>query len=432
MKKLICIILSFMMLFSFLSISTVVSAAEIIYGDVNDDGVVDTKDYLMMKKRIAGLVNNLQINRLNTDINGDGKINVLDLNKLAKHLTNKEILGKTTYYAMDELSDSMNLVGRAVLDNDKVLLSQTASGIKFKANCNGDLIFYVTTAANGYMDIIVDDNYDNVTRVAVSSKKTKYQQELGLSEGEHIITLLKATEWSQNNLITLSAVSIFGEKANAKPASRPHRIEFYGDSLTSGYGNFNKEKGSIFYTWDCQDGGQTYATFLSNKLNAEWAIASASGFGVLGGHSDHTSLYSKFFDYSVVNSTDASKNIKWSRSNFDADLIIINYGTNDDTRAKKEGLDIDAFVAECGKIITAMRADNPDVKILWNIGMASISDSSDVVKALKTVASTYNIDFYKCPAKANGGDGHPTIEDHKYHAENLYNKINELYPDLFK
>lgn len=433
MKKLISLFLSFIMLFSFLSISNVVLAGELVYGDVNGDGVADFKDYLTMKKRIANIIDDDQINFVNADINSDGKINAIDLKKLANHLTNKEFLDKINYYAMDELSDSMNLVGRAVLDKNKVLLSQTASGIRFKINNTGDdFIFYAQSVADGYIDIIIDEDYENLTRVKVTSSKTKYQPSLTLPKGEHIITILKATEWLQNNLITLNGISFLGEKSGSKPAARAYKIEFYGDSITSGYGNFNKEKGSKFHAWDCQDGGQTYATFLANKLNAEWSIASASGYGVLGGHSDTKSVYSKYFDYSVVNSADPTKNIKWSRSDFDADLIIINFGTNDDSRSKKTAINVDDFVAECGKIVNGMRADNPDVKILWNIGMMYVSDSSDVVKAIKTASTKYDFDFYKSPPNASGGDYHPLISEHKTNADTLYEKIKELYPDLFK
>ena len=62
MKKLICIILSFMMLFSFLSISTVVSATEIIYGDVNDDGVLNSDDAMTVKDLIKNIGDVLENN----------------------------------------------------------------------------------------------------------------------------------------------------------------------------------------------------------------------------------------------------------------------------------------------------------------------------------------------------------------------------------
>ena len=439
-KKLICLSLSVMLIFSFVGMTTV-SAAEIIYGDLNDDGVVDMKDYLMLRKRVAGLLNNSQINRLNADINGDGKILASDVAMLAQHLVNQRTLGKSVGYTMDELSSSMNLIGRAVLDGDKVLLSQTASGIKFAINCDqdlsGNLVINMETADYAMVDIIVDDKYDdeNIYTIEKLRKTTvKYTQPLSLTKGEHTITILKATEWLNDNLITINSVMLFGELVTQKPAARPYRIEFYGDSITSGYGNCNLDKGGSYGAYDCQDGGQTYATFLSNSLNADWSIASASGHGVLGGYNNTTSTYDKFFDYSVVNPSDPTLNQKWSSKDFDADLVIINFGTNDDSRIKNAGatLDTDAYVAECGKIINNIRANNADAKILWVIGMNYVRDDSQVVSALKTVADVYNIDFYKMPAASSGGDGHPTIAEHKTHAKRLESKIRELYPDLFK
>ena len=53
-------------------------------GDANGDGKVTAKDVSLLKKYIAGIVNDDEVNFLNADINGDGKINSRDLAELKK------------------------------------------------------------------------------------------------------------------------------------------------------------------------------------------------------------------------------------------------------------------------------------------------------------------------------------------------------------
>ena len=242
-------------------------------------------------------------------------------------------------------------------------------------------------------------------------------------------------------MITVSGVGFEGEFSAEKPAEKAHRIEFYGDSITSGYGNLSDNTESGWKgTWQYQDGTKTYASFTANALNADYAVASASGHGILGGHSDFTSTYDKFFNYSLVDGSEAL----WSRADYNADLIVMNYGSNDAERVKKQisgslqpAFDKEKFAtdfeAECSKIIEGMRAENPDVEILWILGMNYVADDSPVVTSLKNLAKKYDyVNFFKTPAAQSGGDYHPTVEEHKKHAERLINEINRLYPNMFK
>ncbi|MGN0173829.1 MAG: dockerin type I domain-containing protein [Acutalibacteraceae bacterium] len=434
MKKIICLILSIVIMLSVSFTGASVLGAEIMFGDVNDDGVVNMKDMHLLRQRIAKVVGNSAINRDNADINGDGTINAVDASKLRKHLAKVEVLEASSTFTMDSMTDCMNLVGRAVMEESSILLSQTASGFKFTANCSGDIILYLTTAGNAKVDVIVDDDYKNVTTIDVNAQKQKYQAELGLKSGEHTITVLKATEWSQNNLVTINKITIFGEKGTEKPQEKPLKIEFYGDSITSGYGNLTYNGQTSAGEWTWQDGGQTYATFVSNILNADFAVASASGHGVLGNYSKlGVGTYKNYFDYSIVKSTsDLSQNTKWSVTDYDADLIVINFGTNDYSR-DRENINTEDFELECSSIIENMHEANPDAEILWVIGMNSVPQNAKIVQSLKTLAENYTyLNFYHSAARQSGGDSHPNIENHWELAGYLSDYIKETYPQFFE
>ena len=63
-----------------------VSSSDILAGDANDDGGLDMKDVLMMRRYIAGL--DAKINLDNADFNGDGSIDMKDVLGLRKKLAN--------------------------------------------------------------------------------------------------------------------------------------------------------------------------------------------------------------------------------------------------------------------------------------------------------------------------------------------------------
>lgn len=450
MKRILSLILSVIMMLSALSISA--SAADVIrYGDVNDDGVIDTIDLLKLRQKVAKIIGNNDINRNNADINADTFINTMDINYLRQHLIKKKLIAASNVFPISAFSECMNLYGRAQWseDGESVMLSQTASGIEFTANCAGNLEIYVSSEVelsntNALkLNVTIDKDYENSYEVDVL--KTKLVVETNLEQGEHTFLIQKATEHGCFDMVEITGISIGGEPGTAKPVQAEKRIEFYGDSLTAGYGNLTTSTTSNAGGWEYQNGCKTYATFTAQKLGADYAIAAASGHGVMYGYGQkvdtslaHRQTPDKYWDYTLV-----GDKTPWSRAEYDADLIVINFGTNDNSTNNmfdKTGvkLDKDEYKAEVKKLVETMKAENPDVQILWVLGMASIpsNDNLDkesiVVKAVKEVDAELDyLNFYYAPAHTSGGDGHPTVAEHKIHATNLTNKILELYPDMF-
>ncbi len=70
--------------------SGLVSNPDIIYGDVNDDGDIDSMDAVILKKYLAGY-DGLNININASDVNNDGDINTTDAVLLLKYLAGYEV-----------------------------------------------------------------------------------------------------------------------------------------------------------------------------------------------------------------------------------------------------------------------------------------------------------------------------------------------------
>lgn len=441
MKKLFCLLLIFVLTFACAPDIGIVFAQEnsevtgTFAGDVNRDGKIDAKDAGYLRRYLAGNISMYEIDRLNSDVNGDNRVTVIDLRYIRQYLAKEKeefstknsvkLSGKYTSYAIDELSDSMVICGRAVLSGRELKLSQTASGLRFVANCEGDIVFEAVTEKDAYMTVYIDENYDNPIRIAVGKFKTIYSCGLNIEKGKHTIEILKATEWSQNALVTLTAVTVVGTKASEK-SEKNLKIEFYGDSITSGFGNLCDDSVTANHgSWKYQDGTMTYASYAAHALNADYAVASASGHGVLGGFTpgDTVNSYKKFFDYSLV-----SEKTLFSRADYGADFIVINFGTNDNERVKAGGeYDAQAFEAECSAIIEQMHNDNPKAHIIWTVGMMFVSSESPVYISLQKVDEKYDyVSFYNSVAMQNGGAYHPSVSDHKELGKALADYILEL------
>ena len=435
MKKIVCLILSVVLVFSALSISA--SAVEAIrYGDINDDGVVDLVDLYRFRLRLANIITNKDINKTNSDINADGKTNTLDIALLRQHLTKKKLIAQSNVFPMSAFKDCLNLFGRAQWSEDgsSILLSQTASGFEFTADCSGNLEIYVSvdgdlSASRAFkLNVTVDDDFDNSFEVDVL--KSKVTVPTDLAQGEHTIMIQKATEHGCFDLVEITGICVGGELGTVKPYESDKRIEFYGDSLTAGYGNLVTHGGAG--TWDCQNGCKTYAVYTARTLGADYAIAAASGHGVMYGYGQKvgTQTPDKYWDYTLV-----GKKTPWDRAEYDADLVVINFGTNDnstDNMYTDVNIDKDEYKAKVKALVENMRAENPDVEILWVLGMAWIDTNSTVVKAIQEAAAELDyLNFFFANARTNGGDGHPSVDDHKYHAEQLTKEIKRLYPDMF-
>ena len=96
MKKLLSVLLAIMVIVSsLLVVVTMASATEVtLYGDANNDGAINMKDVLIMRKYIADMPT--EINLELADANGDGTVNMKDVLMLRKYLANliDEIPGK--------------------------------------------------------------------------------------------------------------------------------------------------------------------------------------------------------------------------------------------------------------------------------------------------------------------------------------------------
>ena len=241
----------------------------------------------------------------------------------------------------------------------------------------------------------------------------------------HAITL-KSAEYSDGEFLPL-------------PVPR-YRLEFVGDSITSGEGTIGaaKEEDWIPAFFSAMN---HYARYTADALEAEYRIFSQSGWGLLSGwDNDPAHALVPYYETVCGFCNDSTPN---DFTGWKADAVIINLGTNDEgamhnppfvgpdgTCFRHPGVAAleDAAVA----FLKTVRRCNPDALLVWAYGMLG---GADTTPALRRAVERYRREtgdarahFVPLPEttpETIGARQHPGDKNHRLAAETLIEFLKE-------
>ena len=174
--------------------------------------------------------------------------------------------------------------------------------------------------------IIVDDY---APRLLKTNKDTVYEVATGLKESvPHTIMIQKRRE----PLVGIGIFSGFildkGKKLLSPPKRPERRIEFIGNSITSGYGVEGKNH-DCHFSVETENACMSYAAITSRALNADYSLVSYSGRGVVRNYGDKnkTSINPMPSLYDRTCFFDSTKH--WKFNEWIPQVVVINLGTND-------------------------------------------------------------------------------------------------------
>lgn len=175
---------------------------------------------------------------------------------------------------------------------------------------------------NPYINVFVDGETHptKAEKIEIYMKEpTEYTLAKNLGGGKHSVKVFKCTETSSNKLALQSLVT--DGKILDAPARGKLNIEFYGDSVTCGYGISATNQTS--FSTDTEEALQTYAYLCARMLSADFTYMAASGYGMAHGLGANSSI-AKWFGYADVNTDE-----KWDNAKNKVDIVVINLGAND-------------------------------------------------------------------------------------------------------
>ena len=191
-----------------------------------------------------------------------------------------------------------------------------------------------------------------------------------------------------------------------QPPRRTRRLEFIGDSLTSGEGVVGARKETA---WSSAlfSASRTWARETAERLDADFCAVSQSGWGVCTG-----------WDGDPCHAIPAWYEATADLREGEPDAVIVNLGTND-ANAIQSGLATGGGALETGAadFLTALRRRYPNAKLVWAYGMAGDPLRPELERAVRRVEGAYYLPLPSVTEETMGSRQHPGPLCHRAAAE---------------
>ena len=332
------------------------------------------------------------------------------------------------YNTFEEIQDKYKANSRATIVDGLLKMDWCYGGFTIEGYFSGDIVLVELDPGNiedskKMSYCMINDDFENRKEIVVTGKGD-YVIAKDLKPDFYRVEFFKASE---STIFKIKGIKYTGELSE-KPLEKEKRINIIGDSITCGSALLsqaeNIEKSEHFY-----DVSHSYAVKVARHFGAEFGIFSRSGAtcGTEGKY-DPPRMNEKYFDTFL-----------WGTDKFDftrernPDLVIITLGTNDTPYyiPKEEGgedsKDKKILVNCITQMLSVVRKQHPDAKILWVYGYADTRLSEiyeTTVKAfIEKDGNTYYT-FAPC-SDLSGANGHATPKGHDSIAKQVIKFIEE-------
>lgn len=318
------------------------------------------------------------------------------------------------------------------LKDGSVGFDYTASGfeVKFrgsKLNFTLNSTEYNSDTYRAYVTVIIDGEDYRTAKYYALDKQDKLIT-LELEDGEHTVRVLKRSEAMRSRafLKKIDTDGVF-----LKPEARRDRyIEFYGDSITCGYGNMSTDTNTPFRT-ETEDGLATYAFITAENLGAECSVISKSGIAI------NKNVSEEALNLPVLARRTSYTDTAAYKSDRLPDAVVIYGGVNDKNYliaaavgTAERSVREQAFVDKYVELLTDILMRNPDVTIFCcsNLYSEGVYMGKFIKQAIEKVGNDNIYYVSLTPKKTSdgiGSQGHPTYKSHEIAAGELTSVIKQ-------
>ena len=305
-------------------------------------------------------------------------------------------------------------VGRFDFSNPKKVIFDWA-GVYIVARFEGSSCSIRLDDNKNEYAVTIDEHAPELLKTDSATKI--YKVASGLKESvPHTIMIQKRTEALVGKGIFMGFILEKGKRL-LMPDKRPNkRIEFIGNSITSGYGVEGKNH-DCHFSPETENACMSYAAMTARALDADYSLVSYSGRGVVRNYGDKnkTSVNPMPSLYDRTCYFDSTK--KWNFNEWIPQAVVINLGTNDFSTQPYP--DKKVFQNAYNKLINRVRSLYPHVTIFCMcgpmIGEPCLTDIKEVVEQqLKREGKDKDVYFVEIKRSMMndsdwGCDWHPNI-----------------------
>lgn len=318
--------------------------------------------------------------------------------------------------------------GRISYRSDAAELAWSGTSVSVKFKGTGISVTMQDLDTANYYNVIIDNEVISVLKP--DSLKKDYVLATGLTDTEHHLKLFKRTEWDKGKTLFYGfEIAEGGKVLNPDPAPE-RRIEFYGNSITCGYGNEDFEGKDRWFGY-FQNNYETYAAITARHFNAQYHCISKSGIGIL------VSWFPLIMPemYNRTDPTDASS--LWDFGKYTPDVVVINLLQNDSwlvdrpehdsfkLRFGTQAPDSSKIISSYKAFILSIRDKYPNTSIICALGSmdATKGGSQWPLYVSSVVNSLGDERVYTCFFPFQETKGHPLVKEHKAMAKQLISFI---------
>jgi hypothetical protein len=281
-----------------------------------------------------------------------------------------------------------------------------------------------------YYNVIVDGHV--AAKIHPDTVKRSYLLASGLPEGTHTIQLFKRTECEKGQTLLYGFEPDGHGKFIPAPDARKRTMEFYGNSITCGYG-IEDSSGQDSWHGCFENNYLTYAAITARHFDARYSCVSKSGIGVMV--SWFPLIMPEMYDRVVETDSVA----RWDFSKYTPDIVVINLFQNDswlvrmpDNPEFRHRFGATApggeqIIAAYKNFVTAIRQKYPGAHIICVLGnMDATREGSAWPGYIQQAVSQMQdpkIYTHFFPYKMT--DGHPDIAQHDAMARSLIEFIDQ-------
>ncbi len=302
--------------------------------------------------------------------------------------------------------------------------SWPGSAIRVRFTGTSISVNFATTMDEDYFEVIVDGARQQPIRL--HADQTVYRIAEKLNPGEHVLELVQRTEADATPVFFQGITLDDDGTLLPLPPRSERRIEFYGDSVTSGNSNEGLNTSQPMGR-EISNSYLAYGAITARQLNAESVCIAASG----------RKLYPDFTIPAVYDRVlgPSDEGPKWIFSSWIPQVVVINLGSNDEVRGQLPHPEL--WIQAYKDFIAQLRYHYPDCHVMCCLCSSLLGKDRLVMQsATKTVvddlrqagdSKIHYVEF--APQAEPGGIGpgwHPTVKTHQLMADQLALEIKCL------